>query len=284
MGSATRAWARGDRRRARCRVPGRRTSPANAAWPAWRAKTAKERAACLRKWHDLMMTNQEDLAVLMTVFLVLGLRSRSGMQIDLNPKVDIPYVTVTTAYPGVVATQIRYRGYNAAGPYPINVFQANPFGAGSAMRILTDPADCGPVTLALCQDTQAEAYDYPEAFFEEHVWGQRRIEPDRDERPVGGGDERAALERGFEREVLRHAVRSSSLPFAVSSCRRCLHSITLPPSLAPDRLPRSGGASRGRSAGGASRSPTASSSMSATIPRPLAAMPWSRCARPSAPR
>ena len=40
---------------------------ANAAWPAWRAKTAKERAACLRKWHDLMMANQEDLAILMTV-------------------------------------------------------------------------------------------------------------------------------------------------------------------------------------------------------------------------
>src|SRR4030095_3011826 len=39
---------------------------ANAAWPAWRAKTAKERAAILRKWHDLMMANQEDLAILMT--------------------------------------------------------------------------------------------------------------------------------------------------------------------------------------------------------------------------
>ena len=40
---------------------------ANAAWPAWRAKTAKERAAILRKWFDLIMANQEDLAVLMTV-------------------------------------------------------------------------------------------------------------------------------------------------------------------------------------------------------------------------
>src|SRR5574342_526368 len=40
---------------------------ANAAWPAWRAKTAKERAAILRKWFELMMANQEDLAVLMTV-------------------------------------------------------------------------------------------------------------------------------------------------------------------------------------------------------------------------
>ena len=39
---------------------------ANAAWPAWRAKTSKERATVLRKWFDLMMANQDDLAVLMT--------------------------------------------------------------------------------------------------------------------------------------------------------------------------------------------------------------------------
>ncbi len=39
---------------------------AERALPAWRAKTAKERAAILRKWFDLMMANQEDLAQLMT--------------------------------------------------------------------------------------------------------------------------------------------------------------------------------------------------------------------------
>ena len=39
---------------------------ANAAYPAWRAKTAKERATILRKWFDLMMENQEDLAKMMT--------------------------------------------------------------------------------------------------------------------------------------------------------------------------------------------------------------------------
>jgi len=39
---------------------------ANAAWPAWRAKTAKERAAILRKWYELMLAHLEDLAVLMT--------------------------------------------------------------------------------------------------------------------------------------------------------------------------------------------------------------------------
>lgn len=50
-----------------------------------------------------------------------------------------------------------------------------------AMRTMTDPADCGPVTLAFCQDVQAEAFDYPEAFFEKKVWRIRRPEPDRDE-------------------------------------------------------------------------------------------------------
>ncbi|MBB5751803.1 3D-(3,5/4)-trihydroxycyclohexane-1,2-dione acylhydrolase (decyclizing) [Prosthecomicrobium pneumaticum] len=50
-----------------------------------------------------------------------------------------------------------------------------------ALAVLTDPAECGPVTLALCQDVQAEAYDYPEAFFAERVWTPRRVRPDADE-------------------------------------------------------------------------------------------------------
>jgi 3D-(3,5/4)-trihydroxycyclohexane-1,2-dione acylhydrolase (decyclizing) len=50
-----------------------------------------------------------------------------------------------------------------------------------AMSVLTDAAECGPVTLALCQDVQAEAYDFPEEFFAEQLWEQRRIRPDRGE-------------------------------------------------------------------------------------------------------
>ena len=50
-----------------------------------------------------------------------------------------------------------------------------------AMQVLTDPLDCGPVTLSLCQDVQAEAFDYPESFFEEKVWATRRPRPDADE-------------------------------------------------------------------------------------------------------
>jgi len=40
---------------------------AERAWPAWRRKTAKERAVILRRWYELMMENQEDLARLMTL-------------------------------------------------------------------------------------------------------------------------------------------------------------------------------------------------------------------------
>ena len=47
-----------------------------------------------------------------------------------------------------------------------------------AMAVLTDPAACGPVTLALCQDVQAEAFDYPESFFAPKLWRQRRVRPD----------------------------------------------------------------------------------------------------------
>ena len=47
-----------------------------------------------------------------------------------------------------------------------------------ALSVMTDPANCGPVCLAFCQDVQAEAHDYPEAFFEPKVWRIRRPEPD----------------------------------------------------------------------------------------------------------
>ena len=47
-----------------------------------------------------------------------------------------------------------------------------------AMAVLTDPAECGPVTLAFCQDVQAEAYDYPDAFFAPRLHRIRRAAPD----------------------------------------------------------------------------------------------------------
>ncbi|GAA3489392.1 3D-(3,5/4)-trihydroxycyclohexane-1,2-dione acylhydrolase (decyclizing) [Streptomyces cremeus] len=48
----------------------------------------------------------------------------------------------------------------------------------AAMRVLTDPAGTGAVTLCLPQDVQTEAYDWPEDFFRDRVWRARAQEPD----------------------------------------------------------------------------------------------------------
>lgn len=50
-----------------------------------------------------------------------------------------------------------------------------------AMAVMTDPAMCGPVTLAMCQDVQAEAFDWPAHFFKPKVWQRRRPRPDQSE-------------------------------------------------------------------------------------------------------
>jgi 3D-(3,5/4)-trihydroxycyclohexane-1,2-dione acylhydrolase (decyclizing) len=67
----------------------------------------------------------------------------------------------------------------------------------AAMRVLTDPAETGAVTLALPQDVQAEAHDWPEELFERRVWRVRRppVEP-------GALQEAAALLRGARRPLI----------------------------------------------------------------------------------
>jgi 3D-(3,5/4)-trihydroxycyclohexane-1,2-dione acylhydrolase (decyclizing) len=47
-----------------------------------------------------------------------------------------------------------------------------------AMRVLTDPADTGAVTIAMPQDVQVEAFDWPESLFTERVWHIRRPVPE----------------------------------------------------------------------------------------------------------
>jgi 3D-(3,5/4)-trihydroxycyclohexane-1,2-dione acylhydrolase (decyclizing) len=47
-----------------------------------------------------------------------------------------------------------------------------------ALATMVDPATCGPATLAFCQDVQAEAFNYPESFFERRMWRIRRTPPD----------------------------------------------------------------------------------------------------------
>src|SRR5437867_11234471 len=50
--------------------------------------------------------------------------------------------------------------------------------AGGAMRVLVSPVDTGAVTLALPQDVQAEAYEYPDEFLAKRVWHVERPVPD----------------------------------------------------------------------------------------------------------
>ena len=95
-----------------------------------------------------------------------------------------------------------------------------------AMRVLTDPAETGAVTVSLPEDVQAEAYDWPEAFFAERVWRVRRPVPEAEpiaaaaaaiasaRAPlvvVGGGVKYAAAE-----SALRDLVEAFSIPVVES--------------------------------------------------------------------
>jgi 3D-(3,5/4)-trihydroxycyclohexane-1,2-dione acylhydrolase (decyclizing) len=90
-----------------------------------------------------------------------------------------------------------------------------------AMAVLTDAAECGPVTLALPQDVQAEAYEYPETFFERRVRRLARAGADpfeieraaqcvtNSERPVivaGGGVHYAGAADALARFATRHDI------------------------------------------------------------------------------
>lgn len=68
-----------------------------------------------------------------------------------------------------------------------------------ALATMTDPARCGPVTLAFCQDAQSEAFDYPESFFAPRLWRVRRPPPD----PV-------------ELEAAAEAIRAAKAPVIVA--------------------------------------------------------------------
>lgn len=92
------------------------------------------------------------------------------------------------------------------------------------MRVLTSPADTGAVTLALPQDVQAEAFDFPEELFRKRVWKIPRPRPDSDilkeavnmirasEKPViiaGGG-----VIYSQATDVLRKFVEKTGIPVA----------------------------------------------------------------------
>ncbi len=91
----------------------------------------------------------------------------------------------------------------------------------AALRVLTDPAECGPATIAFPQDVQAEACDFPTDFFRPRLHGFRAPEPDARElaeaadalrqakRPLivaGGGVKYAGAEAALARFAETHGV------------------------------------------------------------------------------
>ena len=75
-----------------------------------------------------------------------------------------------TARSAPMIASARCRAISTASSRPEQIVPA----LTRALAVLTDPAECGPVTLAFCQDVQAEAYDYPESFFAARVHRIRR--------------------------------------------------------------------------------------------------------------
>jgi 3D-(3,5/4)-trihydroxycyclohexane-1,2-dione acylhydrolase (decyclizing) len=124
-----------------------------------------------------------------------------------------------------------------------------------AMRVLADPAETGAVTLALPQDVQAEAYEYPAHFFDTHVYLVPRPRPD-----VGALAAAAAVLRGARRplivagggvfyseaeEALAALVDATGVPVAVTQAGkgalpdghpRCLGAIGATGTLAANRI------------------------------------------------
>ncbi len=91
----------------------------------------------------------------------------------------------------------------------------------AALRVLTDPAACGPAVLSLPQDVQTEAYDYPSSFFEARLHRIRRPGPDpaelaaaaaalaTAERPIviaGGGVHYAGATEALRQFAERHGI------------------------------------------------------------------------------
>jgi succinate-semialdehyde dehydrogenase / glutarate-semialdehyde dehydrogenase len=119
---------------------------ADRALPAWRAKTAKERAQILRRWYDLMMANQEDLATLMTAEQGKPLAESRG---------EIAYAAAFIEWFGEEGKRIYGDTIPAHGSDKRIVVLKEPIGVCAAITPWNFPAamitrKCGPALAAGC--------------------------------------------------------------------------------------------------------------------------------------
>ena len=130
--------------------------------------------------------------------------------IDRIPVLLLPSDVFATRFPDPVLQQLEYPlgpdvtvndAFRPVSRYFDRVWRPEMLlaGAPQAMRVLTDPAETGAVTLALPQDVQAQAYDWPVEFFRDRVWHVARPVP-----------EPAALARAVE------SIRAARRPLVVA--------------------------------------------------------------------
>jgi len=119
---------------------------ANAAWPEWRKKPAKVRAAILRKWNDLILANADDLAALMTAEQGKPLAESKG---------EITYAASFIEWFGEEAKRVA--GETLASPWPDKrvVVTREPIGVSAAITPWNFPAamitrKAGPALAAGC--------------------------------------------------------------------------------------------------------------------------------------
>ena len=119
---------------------------ANAAWPEWRKKPAKTRAAILRKWNDLILANADDLAALMT--------AEQGKPLS-ESKGEITYAASFIEWFGEEAKRIA--GETLASPWPDKrvVVTREPIGVSAAITPWNFPSamitrKAGPALAAGC--------------------------------------------------------------------------------------------------------------------------------------
>jgi len=117
------------------------------------------------------------------------LTAAAGATINRLPVLLLPGDVFATRAPDPVLQQLESQGagdvsvndaFRVVSRYFDRVWRPEqlPSALLQAMRVLTDPAETGAVTLCLPQDVQAEAFDYPNELFEERVWHVGRPAPE----------------------------------------------------------------------------------------------------------
>ncbi|MGY2876051.1 3D-(3,5/4)-trihydroxycyclohexane-1,2-dione acylhydrolase (decyclizing) [Marmoricola sp. URHA0025 HA25] len=163
--------------------------------PTWRGQTEQGMALAAVAYARAMDRRQVMVATSSVGPGALNMVTASGLaHANRLPVLLLPGDTFTSRAPDPVLQQVEHFGdptvsvndaFRPVSRYFDRITRPEQLIATlpQVARVLTDPADCGPVVLALPQDVQAEEYDFPLAMFAPRLHRVPRIRPD--ERAVG---------------------------------------------------------------------------------------------------